>query len=205
MALFKIFKGYEHELNAVPLHEGYAYFCTDTGNMFIDISEEPGGRVPINAYAAEVLRDGEDVIEIDDILLKDAENGVPIELGGTGAISAEQARANLELYSKTEVENKVKDSTSVAYGVTLIASGWEEDLSYTVYINDLQCGAAGDVPPIVTCIENLDDYAKLIEIETIAEPAVKDAEGNIVTNGYIIFKAKKLPKADIRLIVVDMK
>lgn len=68
MALFKIFRGPEEQLSSIPLHEGYAYFTEDKGNLYIDISEEEGGRVQVNAYAAEVLRskDG-DIIEIDDI------------------------------------------------------------------------------------------------------------------------------------------
>jgi hypothetical protein len=45
MALFKIFRGPEDNLNSVPLHEGYAYFTEDKGNLFIDISNEEGGRL----------------------------------------------------------------------------------------------------------------------------------------------------------------
>ena len=56
MALFKIFRGPEDNLNSVPLHEGYAYFTEDKGNLFIDISNEEGGRLQVNAYAAQVLR-----------------------------------------------------------------------------------------------------------------------------------------------------
>ncbi len=89
MALFKIFRGPEKELNSVSLHEGYAYFCEDSGNMFIDVSNNPGGRVQVNAYAARVLRkynaEGTVIkeIDIDDLLLNDTI--IAVKNGGTGA------------------------------------------------------------------------------------------------------------------------
>ena len=52
MALFKIFRGAEDQLNQIPLHEGYAYFTEDKQHLFIDISNEEGGRLQVNAYAA---------------------------------------------------------------------------------------------------------------------------------------------------------
>ena len=36
MALFKILRGLSSELNAVPFHDGYCYFTTDTGMFYID-------------------------------------------------------------------------------------------------------------------------------------------------------------------------
>ena len=68
MALFKIFKGAEEDLNDVPLHEGYAYFCEDTGNLFIDVSNIEGGRLQVNAYAAQVLKNNVTEIDIDDLI-----------------------------------------------------------------------------------------------------------------------------------------
>ena len=52
MALFQIFKGNEDTLSNVGLHEGYAYFCVDSGKMFIDIAstgEMAENRVPVSA------------------------------------------------------------------------------------------------------------------------------------------------------------
>lgn len=87
MALFKIFRGPENGLNAIPCHNGYAYFTEDLGNLYIDISDDPGSRVQVNAHAADVLRsiaaDGTITeIDIDDILLKNAT--VQVSQGGTG-------------------------------------------------------------------------------------------------------------------------
>lgn len=82
MALFKIFRGAESDLNSVPLHEGYAYFTEDKGNLFIDISNEEGGRLQVNAYAAQVLKNDITEIDIDDIFLNNMT--ASIAQGGTG-------------------------------------------------------------------------------------------------------------------------
>ena len=85
MALFKIFRGPETTLNQeMPIHEGYAYFCEDTGHMFIDVSSVEGGRLQVNAYAAEILKgkDGETEIDVDDIFLTNMI--AKVEQGGTG-------------------------------------------------------------------------------------------------------------------------
>lgn len=85
MALFKIFKGVETDLINVPCHEGYAYFCEDTCNLWIDISNDAGGRLQVNAYAAKVLTNGTLEIDVDDILL--STSTINVAQGGTGATS----------------------------------------------------------------------------------------------------------------------
>lgn len=42
MALFKPFRGSRASLDAQPLHDGYAYFCTDDGSFHIDFVNENG-------------------------------------------------------------------------------------------------------------------------------------------------------------------
>lgn len=64
------------------LHEGYAYFCEDTGNLFIDVSNIEGGRLQVNAYAAQVLKNKVTEIDIDDIFLKNMT--ATVAQGGTG-------------------------------------------------------------------------------------------------------------------------
>lgn len=57
MALFKPFRGTHASLNAQPLHDGYAYFCTDDGSFHIDYVDADGNlhRKQINAKDAETL------------------------------------------------------------------------------------------------------------------------------------------------------
>lgn len=82
MSLFKIFKGPEANLTSVPLHEGYAYFTEDECNLYIDIGNNPGDRVQVNAYAAQVLKNDVTEIDIDDIFLKNMT--ATVAQGGTG-------------------------------------------------------------------------------------------------------------------------
>ena len=42
MALFKSLRGRRSSLDAQPLHDGYAYFCTDDGSFHIDGTDENG-------------------------------------------------------------------------------------------------------------------------------------------------------------------
>lgn len=57
MALFKPFRGSRASLDAQPLHDGYAYFCTDDGSFHIDYVDTDGNlqRKQISAKDAETL------------------------------------------------------------------------------------------------------------------------------------------------------
>ena len=59
MALFKPFKGSRSSLDAQPLHDGYAYFCTDDGSFHIDYADSNSNlhRKQINANLAENVVD----------------------------------------------------------------------------------------------------------------------------------------------------
>lgn len=66
MALFKVFRGDETNLPA-SMNDGWAYFCTDTGNFYIDWDNgENLVRTQINANYANKLqyRDDEELVEI---------------------------------------------------------------------------------------------------------------------------------------------
>ena len=59
MALFKPFKGSRVSLDTQPLHDGYAYFCTDDGSFHIDYADAENivHRKQINAHTAENITD----------------------------------------------------------------------------------------------------------------------------------------------------
>ena len=42
MSLFKPFRGSRTTLDIQPLHDGYAYFCTDDGSFHIDYTDAEG-------------------------------------------------------------------------------------------------------------------------------------------------------------------
>lgn len=272
MALFRIFKGAEEGLAAVPKREGYAYFTTDKGNFYIDIKSDEfntdgtvsnpvGIRVQVNAKGAQGLIDGagnlvdiddlmlaETKIEVDqggtgaetltlnavlvgngtnpvkmikindgDLVLGDTTNGIkgingvgalvsmtagapefktlPIEAGGTNATTAAGARQNLGVYAKTEVDDKLAESTSLAWGATLYANGWqgtEAPFTYTYTNADITCGKNGNIPLIITCTSNKEEYSNI-------------DEGNATAGTGIIFKASKKPENDIGIIIIDVK
>lgn len=67
MALFKVYRGNETNL-PTSMNDGWAYFCTDTGNFYIDWTSESGLiRTQVNANCANNLRylDGNEYAEID--------------------------------------------------------------------------------------------------------------------------------------------
>jgi hypothetical protein len=65
--MFKVKRGIEKSLPST-LSNGTLYFCTDTGNIYIDIDNI---RKQISAEYAKSLKKDDTVIELDDIILKD--------------------------------------------------------------------------------------------------------------------------------------
>ena len=55
MALFKILKGLSTNLPST-YKEGFCYFTTDDGKMYIDTTSAAGGRVCLNAAKADKLK-----------------------------------------------------------------------------------------------------------------------------------------------------
>lgn len=296
MALFKVYRGDSSLLpggknptDPAKLHDGYAYFCADTGEFFIDVDLSGNGtdlkRVQLNALAATKLSNSTKTVEIDDLVLtsdtivkydgsltlngvlvgngtdtvkvipatlgaffvSDTDEGpkfgvlpvaqgglgantlvkggiilgnednpvstltgtgvlyattagapqfgvAPLIAGGTGGNSAPSARANLEVYSKKEVDDKLIDATTVAYTFTLAESDWADDPSggYVIaYPNtDLKCGANNDVPPEITFTSNREEYNKIDY--AMAEPGVG-----------IKFYISNIPSGDIDIIIID--
>lgn len=67
MALFKVHRGNETNL-PVEMTDGWAYFCTDSGNFYIDwLNRSALTRTQINANYASNLKylDGDEYTEID--------------------------------------------------------------------------------------------------------------------------------------------
>lgn len=196
MALFKPFYGSEEELNQVLYHEGYAYFTVaDTKCLFVDVN---GKRHKINAEFAEKLRylgaDGNYIeIDVEDLLL--SSDIIPIASGGTGASDAAGARANLEVYSKTEVDNKVSNVSTTSYTATLLSSGWVNNngvYEYTYTNSNLKCGEDGTVPPIISFLSNQEEYSKISSAEATAGTG-------------IVFQCTEAPTSNIGIVIIDVR
>lgn len=119
---------------------------------------------------------------------------LPISVGGTGATTPAKARENLEVYSQTEVDDKVLPVTTTAWETTLFANQWVgTTVPFTyVYTNEsITCGKAGNVPPIITYLSNRDEYS-----------LIDSADIDLSTH-QITFSASKKPTGDIKIIITD--
>lgn len=121
---------------------------------------------------------------------------LPIEQGGTGAITVAAARTNLEVYSKDETKEEVAKSTSVAWTETLYASNWEawgDEYKQELSISGLTCGADGNIPPIVSWADNQDEYSKIDRAEADAD------------SGKVTFYIAARPENNINVVIIDVK
>lgn len=183
MALFKQFHGTETELNTqVPIQEGRNYFLTNNGKMFIDTANE---RICLNAEKADIagaLKNGDEELTAENILTKSETIG--LANGGTGANNLASARAGLQI------------DRAVSNVLTLMVSNWiegEGKYQQTINLTGLKCGHAGNVPPIIS---------PAIGTQAADFALLDSAEANI-ENKTLTIIARKLPSADLSVVITD--
>lgn len=235
MALFK-HAGTSTELATKEQHDGFVYATVDyiddedpslgdqgVAQWWVDIN---GKRYRV-AAASLIDADG-NIFSIEDFVK--TSDSIDLEHGGTASTgdatrdvaAAAGARSNLNVYSKTETDDRYCQKTetytrtaidtaidalhTVAYSKSLVAGGWiaptEEGGYYTctVAIAGLVCGKDGQVPPSIT-IDDPDDKETLQTMRD-AWQKVDHAIANTET-GQIVFYAEEAPETTIDLIITD--
>lgn len=191
MALFKSYHGLEAELEKVAIQNGNIYYVTDEGKerAFVDIDDR---RIELGSAWAQKLRkfdaNGEvyNEIELDEIQLRS--DIASIKQGGTGGATEEEARENLNVFSKEEI-------ATVSYPVTLIVENWvaaEDVFTYNYENTAITCGTNGEVSPIIAGVSNIAEYSYITAAEATPEVG-------------IVFTCSKQPTSNIEIIVVDVK
>ena len=152
MALFQIFNGNEEDLSTdfskITFHEGYAYFCKDTGAFYIDVMvNNVEKRVPISSHG--LIDDDGDLVDYDQFLQL-----------------SDQRTIETKLASKA-YSNQVLNSNS-----------WNPDnRTQTLYLSGLRCGLDGTTPPLIVCTSGQTDYANILSaVATPAESSVTNGQ-----------------------------
>lgn len=120
---------------------------------------------------------------------------LPLSAGGLGATDAAGARTNLSVYSKTETDTRIGVATSVIYTATLSASGWSgngtDGYTYSYANTSIRCGKDGNVHPIITYVDNREEYSK-----------ISSAEATVGVG--IVFTSPTKPENNIAISIIDV-
>lgn len=191
MALLKFLNGPENDLSTQPFHEGYVY-VTDNGNMFTDVTILGSEiRLQINGKYASALRKADGtIININDLVK--TSDVIDIAHGGTAATTATAARANLDIYSTSEVDDGIEEVASDSKTFSIAPSEWVvngDKFTKTISYPEMTCGKKGNVPPIITPTFNVTEYNKIDSaIVDIATKTIKltISEKPTSTIGFIV-------------------
>lgn len=114
---------------------------------------------------------------------------LPISVGGTGATTAADARSNLDVYSKSEVDAKTAGGVSACYSVSVRSTDWALSGNYYIYNysnTDLKCGSDGKVPPIIRCRTGQESYNKINKATATAGSGIQFRSSEAITRNMLI-------------------
>ena len=114
---------------------------------------------------------------------------LPISVGGTGATNAADARSNLDVYSKSEVDAKTAGGVSTCYSVSVKSTDWALSGNYYIYNynnTDLKCGSDGKVPPIIRCRTGQESYNKINRATATAGSGIQFRSSEAITGNMLI-------------------
>lgn len=114
---------------------------------------------------------------------------LPLSVGGTGAKTAADARSNLDVYSKSEVDAKTAGGVSTCYAVSIKSTDWALSGNYYVYNynnTNLKCGSSGKIPPIIRCRSGQESYNKINEAVATAGSGIQFKSSGAITENILI-------------------
>lgn len=114
---------------------------------------------------------------------------LPISVGGTGATTAADARSNLDVYSKSEVDTKTAGGVSTCYSVSVRSTDWVLSGNYYIYNynnTDLKCGSDGKVPPIIRCRTGQESYNKINKATATVGSGIQFRSSEAITRNMLI-------------------
>lgn len=114
---------------------------------------------------------------------------LPLSVGGTGAETAADARSNLDVYSKSEVDAKTAGGVSTCYAVSIKSTDWALSGNYYVYNynnTNLKCGSGGKIPPIIRCRTGQESYNKINEAVATAGSGIQFKSSGAITENILI-------------------
>lgn len=145
MTEVKLYRGLKAELPSV-ITDGAIYVTTDTGEVFVDVSDTD--RVQLNsAYAAGLRAADGTILAINDIF----------------TVAQAEALERKSFATTLLVDNWIQ--------VDDVDTG-ETYYSYQYNNTELTCGTDGTIPPQITYTSNVEEYSKLDPEKTIATPGV---------------------------------
>ena len=114
---------------------------------------------------------------------------LPLSAGGTGAKTATDARSNLDVYSKSEVDAKTAGGVSTCYAVSIKSTDWALSGNYYVYNynnTNLKCGSSGKIPPIIRCRSGQESYNKINTAVATAGSGIQFKSSGAITENILI-------------------
>lgn len=126
MAFFKLYKGVQAEL-PVAIHEGYAYFCTDTGNFYLDFSDTERRQFS-GEYAEKLRKSDGTVIEVDTLLTADDIDISSLDVYTKAEIDQkfQEIDVDVDAYTKAEIDQKLSQINPEAFVIKAASEATSE-------------------------------------------------------------------------------
>lgn len=167
MPLIRMFKDKEEGLNELRSQDGRIYLTVDQGNLYFDIAnaEVPTDktRIRVNAQYADALR--------------------KVDSNGTSYLNFD------DIALKTDMMGIQVYTEELNVDSWILDSGQYKN---KISIPSLSCGYNGKIPPIISWIQNQQEYSKI-------------RKANCEPNDGIEFVCNEKPEGDIGIVVIDYK